>query len=239
MFRTVIPDANNVQNKEINSESNRFVDLMLLDKILKKCELIIKKINNLKSYEESGDFENLYLNSRRVVSDCENLVQMTRRIPINYGDSNGYLNLKEDLKQTGTENSKVKISMPEKDVIHIVLQDLLPRRMQNGKIFENLDYIRCQYVEAFRHYFLHKKIEYNERVVIYFKNFFTSEKAMIDDDNFDSKIITDVIAQYVLIDDNPKRCIKIFDYGISEESRTEILVFPYSKLIHYLDLPFS
>lgn len=236
MFRTVSPDNEAAQ---INSDlNNRFVDHQLLDNIIKKCSQVIKKVSKLKDYESLGDFENLYLNSRRVVSDCENLVQMTRTIPINFGDSNGYKNLKEDLIKSGEEEGKVQISLLESDVINIVLPDLLPRRLQNGKIFENLDYIRCQYIEAFRHYFQNKRIEYSERVVIYFKNYFTSEKNMIDDDNFDAKIITDIIAQYVLIDDNPKRCMKIFDYGIGEKRRTEIMIFPYSKIMNYIDIPF-
>lgn len=229
----------NEKNKGKDCSDNIFVDINLIDSCIQKAELIIKKLQKINLYKDAKDFENLFKSSRRAVVDSEDLTQLIRTIPINFGDKDGYHNLKKDLAgNTGKGETKVTISIMNDQTIYIVLKDLLPRRLNNQKIYENLDYIRCTYIEAFREFFQDKHIIYDERVVILFKHFYTSETGLVDDDNFDYKIITDIIAEYILVDDNPKRCMKVFDYGIAEERHTEITIFPIHEWLKYIEMPF-
>lgn len=218
-------------------ETSSIMDIKYLGNVKKKAEGLLKKINNMNMYEREGDYDRLYEYSRRVVASSQELTQMIRAVPIRYGDRNAYRNLKQDLSGSA-DTSMVKFVFLEEDVLQITLKELLPRRYNSGKIYENLDYIRCSYIESFRCFFMDKHIAYNDRVVILIKNYFTSEAALVDDDNFDAKIITDMIAQYVLIDDNPSRCMKVYDYGIGESSHTEITVFPMNKWMRYIEMPF-
>ncbi len=211
----------------------------ILPNIDKKYRRVGRKLEKMKEFEEKREFEDLCQYSKELIRECENLTQQVRMIPIEYGSNDAIKQIKDHLLDSNEKDRRVKISMPKEDVILIKLNELLPRRQQNGKIFENLDYLRCIYLESFKKFFSDKHIIYRERVVILFKNFFPEESSMIDDDNFDTKIITDMIAEYVLIDDNPKRCMKIFDYGISNDKHTEIIIFPLSRWHEFIEMPFS
>ena len=126
MFRTVSKEELGICKREddVKSESegkirsdidcnykkeNRFMNKELITDIIKKCEILSKKLKKLQEYEENKDFENLFKNSRRVVTESENITQLIRTIPINYGDKDGYRNLKEDLAGNNTMNVRMKI----------------------------------------------------------------------------------------------------------------------------------
>ncbi len=125
------------------------------------------------------------------------------------------------------------------DTIIIIMPDLLPYK--NGERKEDRNYLREKYVASFTKFVNENQIpRYKERVVIIYTNYFISSDVsrIKDDDNLDSKMMTDVINMFLLHDDNPTRCSKIFRYEISSYRHTEIIITPLSKVIDYLDIPF-
>ena len=122
--------------------------------------------------------------------------------------------------------------------LHIVFPSLLPKRIErqnNTAVYTNAD-IRQMYEPAFSEYFSGRKhIIYTKKVVIIYTHFFSSEKEFRDHDNFETKIITDLITSTVLLDDSPKLCAIFMDYKMGEYSHTEIDVIPFDELLGFLN----
>lgn len=216
----------------------QFIDTNLLKNTMDDCSRLLILLMQIEEEQQKKDYKKLRENSRKAIYASERLTQSIRQIPVNFGQREESMYLNGNYELIPEDAKAVKLSLEDENIIKIVLKDLLPRR-QNSKYFENSDYFRFLYTQAFHSFFKDKEIFYEEKVVILFKNFFLSDKDMIDDDNFDTKIITDCIATYVLIDDNPKRCMKVYDYGLADTRHTEILVFPLSKWVQYVDMPFT
>lgn len=240
MFKEVNTDKLKTMGKrvELNQRERieQFIDTSLINDAVSDCHNLLNLLLKIEEKEKIKDYKSLVEYNKKAIRLSERMTQAIRQIPINYGQrgESMYLNGNFDLLP---EDAKAVKLFLEEDVLKIVLSDLLPKR-QDGKSFENRDYFRFLYTQAFHSFFRDKEIFFNERVVILFKNFFLKDKDMIDDDNFDTKIITDLIATYVLTDDNPKRCMKVFDYGIADTRHTEVYIFPLSKWNQFIDMPF-
>jgi hypothetical protein len=121
----------------------------------------------------------------------------------------------------------------EGEHLHIEFPSLLPRRIQLRSSFTQVD-IRKMYLPSFEEYFKGKHLIYNQKAVIIFTHFFNSEKSLIDHDNFETKVVTDLITSYVFRDDSPKNCAVYMDYRMGEKSHTEIDVVPFEHLKDFL-----
>ena len=123
------------------------------------------------------------------------------------------------------------------DRLHIVFPSLLPKRIErqnNTAVYTNAD-IRQMYEPAFSEYFSGRKDTiYTKKVVIIYTHFFSSEKEFRDHDNFETKIITDLITASVMLDDSPKHCAIFMDYRMGEKSHTEVDVIPFDEFEMFL-----
>lgn len=119
----------------------------------------------------------------------------------------------------------------EKDHLHIEFPDLLPKRLDPKAAYTYKD-LEAMYSPSFERSFKSNKHKiYGEKVIIVYTHFFSSEKEYIDHDNFETKIITDLIASYVLFDDSPKHCAILFDYKLGDKRHTEVDVYPMKSYI--------
>lgn len=233
-------------NKPIKSASSgdefrkSMIDQNLIPGSIKLAGRVQKGLQALNDISDQAG-EDFFKKTWEIVGQSERLTQQIRSIPIEYGQNNAYQLLKEHL--SGSDVSKIDFEQMEHNALRIILPELAPRRFNPRKhdeqFLENIDYIRSSYAEQFRNFFSGKKIFYKERVVILYKNYFESADRMIDDDNFNYKLLTDMIAEYILHDDNPKYCMKVFDYGIAEDNHTEILIFPVTEWTKYIEIPFN
>ncbi|WP_026658230.1 DUF6100 family protein [Butyrivibrio sp. AC2005] len=121
--------------------------------------------------------------------------------------------------------------------LHVVFPSLLPKRIerQNNKaVYTNAD-IRQMYEPAFSKFFSGRKHTiYSKKAVIIYTHFFSSEKEFRDHDNFETKIITDLITANILLDDSPRHCAIFMDYKMGEYSHTEVDVIPFEELRDFL-----
>ena len=90
--------------------------------------------------------------------------------------------------------------------------------------------MRRMYEPAFTEFLRkRKKTVWNKRVIIRYTHFFEQESQIRDYDNFETKIITDLITPLVNFDDSPKECIIMSDYRMGEKCHTEVDIIPYDK----------
>ena len=121
--------------------------------------------------------------------------------------------------------------------LHIVFPSLLPKRIErqnNQAVYTNAD-IRQMYEPAFSKFFSGSKhVIYSKKAVIVYTHFFSSEREFRDHDNFETKIITDLITANMLLDDSPKHCAIFMDYKMGEQSHTEADVMPFEELKEFI-----
>lgn len=251
MFKLVSKNELNSLHKDTDPKQGIQNEGIIKDCILhtNRLQENLQKVHNLFEHKE---FEEMYGAAEQCVKKSTDLCQMIRSLLISFGDPDGYGRLKnENIRENSEESRGVEEAAASSAIqfeelgdagIKIILPDLLPKRINyknvRNKTVENLDYIRYGYLGAFSQYFDDKHYTFDNRVVILYKHIYASEKFIRDDDNFDYKIITDLIAEYVLVDDSPKYCMKIFDYGMGETNHSEISIFPVHEWLNYVEVPF-
>ncbi len=118
--------------------------------------------------------------------------------------------------------------------LHIVFPSLLPKRVTNNDSLTAAD-IKQMYEGAFRKFFENgKHIIYSKKAVIIYTHYFKSNLEFKDHDNFETKIITDLITSWLLLDDSPRNCSIFMDYRMGENSHTEVDVIPFDELKNFL-----
>lgn len=118
--------------------------------------------------------------------------------------------------------------------LHIIFPSLLPRRIKKDSPLSHAD-IKQMYEPAFRKYFSDGKYRiYSQKAVIIYTHYFESQKDFVDHDNFETKVITDLITSWLLLDDSPKFCSIFMDYKIGEKCHTEVDVIPFSELKDFI-----
>ncbi len=141
---------------------------------------------------------------------------------------------KERIREIAGED--LKMSM-DGERLHIVFPTLLPKRIERtskSAVYTNSD-IRQMYEPAFTRFFSHgKHIIYSKKAAIIYTHYFSSEKEFIDHDNFETKIVTDLITANLLLDDSPKHCAILMDYKMGDKSHTEVDVVPFDELKGFL-----
>lgn len=119
--------------------------------------------------------------------------------------------------------------------LHITFSTLLPRRVTKDSPVKITD-IKQMYEPAFRKQFSNGKHKiYSEKAVIIYTHYFSSKKEFVDHDNFETKVITDLITSWLLLDDSPRFCSIFMDYKIGEKSHTEVDVIPFARLKEFIN----
>lgn len=244
MFQSVSKDQlNSIRGPK--DDKAQFAGIELLDECIKEDQNLHNALE--KSRKEYGEknYDQFYKRIGQCVKKSSDLCQKIRGLMVEYGDPQGYKTLKSQIahgQEPVPEDQKIQFMELKPEGIKIILPDLLPSRINYKNIkeraVENIDYVRCNYIGAFSEYFADKNYTFQDRVVIMIKHFYVSESAIKDDDNYDYKIITDMIAEYVLVDDSPKYCTKVYDYAIGDRNHTEISIFPVHDWLQHMELPF-
>lgn len=245
MFKEVDKKQLDSMNKT-GEQKLGFQQAELIDCCLKKNHQLKSYLEKTRMFYDNKEMESLYEKVAQCTKMSSDLTQSIRKLLISFGDPKGFEILRDTLESGDIvegESERIEFETLRPEGIKIILPRLLPKRINykdiKNKSVENLDYIRCSYIGAFSSYFADKNFVFDDRVVIYFKHIYSSDHYMKDDDNYDYKIITDMITQYVLIDDNPKYCTKVIDYGYGNSNHTEVSIFPIHDWVHHIEMPFG
>lgn len=179
--------------------------------------------------EKEKDFNSIYERCDKISVMAAKNVQRIRKLPVEFGSKEGYAHVRKELAET----ANIKFEYFDYHVLHIILPDLIPLRPRlnqgNYALKNNVDfdYIRSSYSDAFLQEFRKGKFRtYSQKVVIFYVNYYKRNEMIRDHDNLDSKIITDIITQHLLIDDDPT-CVSTFmDFSYGKFDHTEAYVIP-------------
>ncbi len=196
---------------------------------------------HIRTLKESTDFlkelmfdgsPNAYFVNKELVkvnSTIKKIVNKTMEI----GRYSGFTGKHEISRMMGEE---LDMSL-DGERLHIVFPSLLPKRIErqnNQAVYTNAD-IRQMYEPAFSKFFSGSKHKiYSKKAVIIYTHFFSSEREFRDHDNFETKIITDLITANMLLDDSPKHCAIFMDYKMGDHSHTEVDVMPFEELNEFI-----
>ncbi len=175
-------------------------------------------------------------NSYFVNEELKNVNVLLRRLVKKSGEIGRYSGFTGKKEMNRIVGEDLEMSM-DGQRLHIVFPTLLPKkieRLSNQAVYSNAD-IRAIYEPAFTRFFSRgKHIIYSKKAVIIYTHIFSSQKEFKDHDNFETKIITDLITANLLLDDSPKHCAIFMDYRMGEHSHTEVDVIPFDELKDYL-----
>ena len=218
-------------------ESIKDIYMKNIDDILSALSKLASKLNDIKIALDGKNLKEVYDKCDRVAVDSEKIVQSIRRLPVEFGMKDGY----EKIKTMITDAADIKFEYLSHNILHITFPNLLPPRpgydAGSKKITHKVDYdyLRSSYIGAFNKEFSKGKHRiHTKQVALVYINYFASDNVLKDHDNLDPKIITDIITQYLLIDDNPKWVSQYMDYGYSEYTHTEAYVVPMEIFPNFL-----
>lgn len=195
-----------------------FNNLKTFTNLLDKISLISLAMNNAINSSCNEDVLKIAL---ELDVETEKLVNLARLIPVYTGVSNA-MNLVE--KNILNVND-IKIEYIENNWFHIVFPTLLPKKNKG-----NASYIRTTLQVAIKHFFeSNQRIIPSKKCTVIFKHNYTKNyelKKYRDHDNYEIKATLDIIALYLLKDDNPNFCEHFYMSDISDKVNTEIFVIP-------------
>ncbi len=200
------------------SEKSNFV------KVLDKIDNGIKRMKELASavrwYYEADDMQTAYEKSLHLEETSEKATLLTRVLPAYTGRPSAL----DDVEKIVLDTIPVEIGFTAEGWFSLRIPALLPKKASGSA-----DYIRSYLYPAMRKFFDGKPpVRYRDCVLI-FRHVYDrsrSEKRLRDHDNIEINMVSDIVAMYVLPDDNPKVCSHYYCSASASEDRTEVYVVP-------------
>ena len=229
----------------MSGQSEEFARSLELENIVKDFEGIEKnyanlgkKFENIKTLLKNKEFDLVYDKCAELGTMIDRLSTRIRTFPFEIGEksSNKKIKLKGDIAL----DKKVYFERHD-DYLRVVLPEMLPRKqqydVQSGKMkyYYDIDKWKATYYEQFAKEFEHGKYRiFTEKVSLcYIMHIAPSmAKGMGDTDNYDTKVMTDIITTFLLHDDDFLCCNYFVDIVVDEgcndvsDSFTEIIVCP-------------
>ena len=165
-----------------------------------------------------------------LVRDFYKIVNKVRNKTVKIAQLSGAV----DVAAMRQENCADVKFIENEDHIKIVFPDLLPKRINYADKANLLSYadLKQMYVPVFQSYYKNRAYKvWDRRVIIRYMHIYESEKKMRDFDNFETKIITDLITPLVNYDDSPKECMIMSEYRIGKKNHTEVDIIPFDSKI--------
>lgn len=203
-------------------------DLTIARKNLNKS---LKILDDIEFYLERSDFENLSSECRKYEQLSEKLVNQSRLLPVTFGFPCALDNVKEVINK----ENKIVIKNIDNKYFYIKMPVLL-----NKKEGGNPSYIRTTLFYALRDFFAKNKDinKFKNKCTIVFKHNYSKDRPhreMRDHDNIELNSVVDLIAMFMLTDDNP---LYLDHYYLStntnDEDSTEIFLVPKDKFNDFL-----
>lgn len=207
-------------------DSSERVVKKIFPSIKRKTDHILSLATDMDIFDPGKDHCLLQKTEYDLVKESILLSNMIRSAVTERGDDNIVATACE-----GIVNARV---VAEGNIIHIILSELLPKRLKRDEL-RDVDMEMRTYGKAINDAFVQTPVSrFSEKVVLCFRHIYTSKKEMRDHDNMEMKAVIDTIAVNVLRDDGPMDCAYYIDYEMGEYKHTEIDVVPESKFAEYI-----
>ena len=204
----------------------------------------IKMLNNIDSRIEklksvSTEIRNRYMNDNLIASYnaamkleqlSEELVLKTRVLPAYTGMRKAY----DDVQSIISATFPIEMSFTDNNWFHLKIPALLPKK-EKGSV----EYIRAALFPAMQEFFENREVIRFDNATIIFKHIYDGnrpERKMRDHDNIEVNMVTDIVAFYVLRDDNPTFLSHYYCSSTGECDYTDVFVIPQSDFLKWLYL---
>lgn len=191
-----------------------------LNKVETKLKRMKEQIQSTRWFYDNGDLKESFERALELEKTAEETVLLTRVLPAYSGAANASTRIDAIISDT----IPVEIGFTAEGWFSVRIPALLPKKASGSA-----DYIRSYLYPAMRKFFKDKPpIRFKDCVITYRHVYdrCRPERAMRDHDNIETNMVTDIVAMYVLPDDNPAVCSH-YDCSVAGcEDRTELYVIP-------------
>lgn len=193
-------------------------------KILDKIDAGIKRMrdysNSVRMLYEAGNIDAANEQAFKLEEKAEKTVLLTRVLPAYSGRRSADV----ETNNLIANSISVEIGFTSEGWFVVRIPALLPKK-DSGSV----DYIRSFLYPAMRSFFDRKvPVRFKDCVLVFRHEYDRSrpERQMRDHDNIEVNMVADIVAMYVLPDDNPSFCSHYYCSAAASEDRTEIYVIP-------------
>lgn len=208
--------------------------------IEKKYGGLIKDFEHIKLLLTDKEFDEAYESCSKLGISLDRLSTRVKMYPFEIGEKSS----NKKIKLKGAAKGKILTFDRTNDYLRILMPEILPRKQQfdveSGKMnyYYDIDSFKATYHKQFYEEFINGKYRiFSEKVSICYIMHISKDMAlsMGDTDNYDTKVMTDIISTYLLHDDDFLCCNYFVDIVIdksvnsSDKAFTEIIVCPADR----------
>ena len=192
----------------------------VLDKIERRIKQVEKQIATVRSFYDAGNVDAAYEQARKLDEAVIKTWLLTNVLPAYTGNPHAC----QDVEAVMAENIPVGIGFTEEGWFSLRIPALLPKKAGGSA-----DHIRAYLYPAMRDFFQGKQpVRYSDCVLVYRHVYSRDrpERKKRDHDNIEINRVSDIVAMYVMPDDNPDVCSHHYCSAEGAEDRTEVYVVP-------------
>lgn len=236
MFKAItLKEQENYLDHSTENKNRRVLladDVKEIEGKVRKC---FGEICNLQAMVENNAMEELYDSCASLSRRMANIATKIGLLPAEYGIKD-----KKDYINRVVVDKKNVIFDRREEMLQIILPELLPHRPQYDSVCNKMKYMydvdkwRAGYYSAFSEEFAQGEYRiYGEKVCMMFLHH-VREDNNTDIDNFEYKVITDIITLFLLVDDSHRYLSHYMDMVEDGGNYTEIILCPQRKIEEYL-----
>lgn len=191
-----------------------------LGRVEAKLQRMKEQVEAIRWFYDNDNLPESYKQALKLEELSEEAVLLTRVLPAYTGAVNAMV----DVDKIVSNTIPVEIGFTAEGWFSVRIPALLPKKASGSA-----DYIRSYLYPAMRRFFEGKPpVRFKDCVIVYRHVYDKSrpEREMRDHDNIEINMVTDIIAMYVLPDDNPAVCSHYYCSAAGCEDRTEVYVIP-------------
>lgn len=201
-------------------------DLLSAEKMIKKADRLLENMIDSASIVGMEALKKQVLEYEAL---SEKICNQARLLP----SLTGFIGIEDDVEEQINRESEIFVEFTPENWFHVSLPSILPKKEKGSPTF-----IRSTLITGLKAFFKDRTYDkFNEPCVMVFKHIYSKERSYRryrDHDNIEVNAVADVIALYVLEDDNPSMCSHFYYSAASDKDGTEIFVVPKSQFIAFL-----
>ena len=175
-----------------------------------------------------NDLETAYRAALTLVRSCEKLALTARALPAYTGNAGAMVEVEDQM----AEVTPVALSFTPEGWFTLKMPFLLPQK--RGK---ELDFLLGLLYPQFRRFFKNQNPVMFPEGVLVFRHVYDRtrpDRQWRDHDNLEVKAVADIVALFLLPDDNPSVCEHFHCSASGDEERTEVYLIPRQDFPHCL-----
>lgn len=200
------------------ADRNSFIKV--LDKVELSKRNLESQIEYIRHFYQESNLQAAYDASLRLEEIAEKLALYTRSLPAYTGRPHA----EKDVEKIMSNCIPVEIGFTAEGWFSLRIPSLLPKKSSGSA-----DYVRSFLYPVMREFFGEKSpIRYKDCVLVYRHVYDRTrpERQKRDHDNIEVNMVSDILAMYVLPDDNPAVCSHYYCSVEASDDRTEVYIVP-------------